>query len=69
MYLLKVTKDEDTASMLCGADAVLIVEAGAPKRLELLFLPNFGLSCDQWDVFVKGVSSSSYEAVTPGWFL
>ena len=40
--------------MLCGADAVLIVEADVPKRLELSLLPRFGLSCDQWVVFVEG---------------
>ena len=40
--------------MLRGADAVLIVEAGVPKRLELSFLPQFGLSLDRWVVFVEG---------------
>ena len=40
--------------MLCGTDAVLIVKAGVPKRLELLFCPRFGLSRDQWVVFVEG---------------
>ena len=54
MYLLKVTKDEDTASMLCGADVVLVVEAGVPNRLELPLLPRLGISPDLWVVFVEG---------------
>ena len=32
--------------MLYGADVVLIVKAGVPKRLELLLLPYFGVSRD-----------------------
>ena len=31
----------------------MFVKAGVPKRLELLLLPRFGLSRDQWFVFVK----------------
>ena len=54
MYLLKVTKDEDTASMLRGADVVLVVEAGVPNRLELPLLPRLGISPDLWVVFVEG---------------
>ena len=54
VYLLKGVKDEETASVLGGADAVLVVKAGVPKRLELPLLPRFGLYGDQWVVFVKG---------------
>ena len=46
MYLLEGVKDEETASVICGADAVLVVKAGVPKRLELLLLPCFGVSRD-----------------------
>ena len=54
MYLLKRMKDEDTASVLGGADAVLVIEVGVPKHLELLLLTCFGLYGDSWAVFVKG---------------
>ena len=47
-------KDEETASVLGGADAVLVIEEGVPKRLELLLLTCFGLYGDIWVVFVKG---------------
>ena len=40
--------------MLRGADAVLVVKAGLPKRLELSLLPCFGISRDQWVIFVEG---------------
>ena len=54
MYLLKVVKDEETSSVLCGVDVVLVVNAGVPKRLDLSLLPRFGLSHDQWVIFVEG---------------
>ena len=47
-------QDEKTASVLRGLNAVLIVKAGVPKRLELLLLPRFGLSRYRWVVFVEG---------------
>ena len=53
MYLLEGVKDEETATVLGGADAVLVVKAGFPKRLELLLLPRLSLSGDQWVVFFK----------------
>ena len=40
--------------MLCGADAVLIIKADVPKRLELLLLPRFGISCYRGVVFGEG---------------
>ena len=55
MYLLKGVKDEETASVLCGADGVLVVEACVPKRLDILLLPRFDISREKWVVFVKGV--------------
>ena len=54
VHFLEGVQDEETASVLCGSDAVFIVEAGVPKRLELLLLPRFGLSCDRWVVFFEG---------------
>ena len=54
MYPLEGTKDKDTASMICGADAVLVVKAGVPNRLELPLLPRLGISPDLWVVFVEG---------------
>ena len=51
---LEVVQDEETESLLPGADAVLIIEADVPKCLELLFLPRFGLSPDRGVVFVEG---------------
>ena len=46
VYLLEGAEDEETTSVLSGVDAVLIVEAGVPQRLELSLLPRFGVSCD-----------------------
>ena len=37
MDLLKVVEDEDPASILGGADVVLVINAGVPKRLEVSF--------------------------------
>ena len=54
VHLLEGVQDEETASVLCGADTVLIVEAGVPKLLEISLLPRFGLSNDRWVVFVEG---------------
>ena len=54
MYLLEGVQDEETSSVLRGADAVLVVESCVPKRPKLLLISRFGLSCDQWVVFVKG---------------
>ena len=55
VHFIKGVKDEETVSVLHGAYAVLIFEAGIPKRLEISLLPRFGLSRDRWVVFVKGV--------------
>ena len=54
VYPLKGVEDEETASVLGGADTVLVVVAGIPKRLELPLIPRFCLSDDRWVVFVKG---------------
>ena len=54
MHLLEGVQDEKTASVFHGSDAVLVVEASVPKRLELSLLPRFGLSRDQWVVLVEG---------------
>ena len=54
VYLLKGVKDEETASVLGGVDAVFVVESDVPKCLELLLFPRFGLSGDHWVVFVEG---------------
>ena len=40
--------------MLCGADAVLIIKADVPKRLEHSLLTRFGISCYRGVVFVEG---------------
>ena len=69
MYLLKGVYNEETAPMLCGADAVLIVEAGVPKRLELSFLPQFGLSRERWVIFVEGGFFLVERGHYPGLFL
>ena len=47
VHFLKGVQAEETASVLCGSDAVFIVEAGVSKRLELLLLPHFGLSSNR----------------------
>ena len=52
--LLKVVKDKDTASVLGGADTVLVIKAGVPKNLELPLFPHLSLSGDRWVVFVEG---------------
>ena len=54
MYLLKGVEDEETASVLSGADAVLVFEAGVSKRLDFSFLTHFGIFGDRWILFVKG---------------
>ena len=54
MQFLKGVQDEDMASVLCGADFVLIIEEGVPKRLDLSLLSRFSLSSDQWVVFIEG---------------
>ena len=54
MYLLEGVQDEETESLICGADAVSVVNTGAPKRLEFTLIPRFGLSRDRWVVFVEG---------------
>ena len=69
MHFLEGVQDEDTASVLRGVDAVLIVEAGVPKSLELSLLPRVGLSCDQWVVFVEGRVVLVERDRYPGWFL
>ena len=47
-------KDEEKASVLGGADEILVIKAGVPKRLEISLLPHFGLSGDCWVLFLKG---------------
>ena len=54
LHFLEGVQDEETASVLRGSDAVLIVEAGVPKRLDLSLLPRSGLSRDRWFVFIEG---------------
>ena len=54
MHFLKGMQDEKKESMLLGSDAVLVVKAGVPKRLDILLLPRFGLSREQWVVLVEG---------------
>ena len=54
MHFLEGLQDKDTASVLRGSYAVLIVEGVVPKRLELSLLPRFGLSRDRWVIFVEG---------------
>ena len=46
VHFLEGVQDEKTASVLRGSDAVLVVEASVPKRLELSLLPRLGLSRD-----------------------
>ena len=55
--------------MLRGADAVLIVEAGVPKRLEISLLPRFGLSHDRWVIFVEGSVVLFEQDLHPGLIL
>ena len=54
MCLLEGMEDEDTESMLVGVYAVLVIEAGVTKRLDLSLFPQFGLSGDLWVTFVDG---------------
>ena len=54
MYLLKGVEDEETASVLRGADAVLVFEAGVSKRLDFSFLTHFGIFGDRWIVLFEG---------------
>ena len=46
MYLLEIMKDEETTSTIFGAYAVLVIESGVSKFLELPLLPRFGVSHD-----------------------
>ena len=54
VHFLEGVQDEEKASVLHGADAVLIIEAVVPKSLELLLLPRFDLSRDRGFVFAEG---------------
>ena len=45
MYLLEGVEDEETASVLGGAYAVLVFKADVPKRLFFLLLPHFDIFC------------------------
>ena len=54
MYLLEGVEDEETASGVGGTYAVLIVEAGFPKRMEFSLLPRFGIFGDRWIVLFEG---------------
>ena len=54
VYLLEGVEDEETASVIGGADVVLVFEAGATKRLDFLLLPHFGIFGDRWIIFVEG---------------
>ena len=54
MYLLGVVEGEEMVSVLGGVDAVLVVEAGFPKRLGFSLLPRFGIFGDHLIIFVKG---------------
>ena len=54
MYLFKGVEDEETASVLGGADTVLVVETDFPKRLEFLLIPRFGIFGDLWIIFIEG---------------
>ena len=54
MHFLKGVQDEKTASVVRGSDAVLVVEASVPKRLEISLLPCVSISRDQWVVLVEG---------------
>ena len=54
MYLLGVVEGEEMVSVLGGVDAVLVVEAGFPKRLGFSLLPRFGIFGDLWIVFIEG---------------
>ena len=46
MCLLEGVEDEETASVLGGADAVLVLEAGVPKLLDILLISHFGIFGD-----------------------
>ena len=54
MYLVEGVEDGKTASVLGGADKVLVFKAGVSKCLEFSLLPLFGIFGDFWIVFVKG---------------
>ena len=56
MYLLEGPWDEETASVIRCVYVFLVVEACVTKRLEILLLPRFGISCDRWVVFIEGVT-------------
>ena len=53
--LLEDVDNEEPASVLGGMDAVLVVKAGVPERLDFSLFPRFGVSDDQWIVFVEGI--------------
>ena len=54
MYLVEGVEDGKTASVLGGADKVLVFKAGVSKCLEFSLLPRFGIFGDHWIVSVKG---------------
>ena len=51
---LEGVEDENTASVLHVAGAVLVFEASVPKRLEISLLPRFGILHDLWVVLIEG---------------
>ena len=53
--LLEGVGGEEPTAVLGGADAVLVIEADVPERLEFLMLPRFGISGYIWIVFIEGV--------------
>ena len=55
MDLLEGVENEEPTSMIGGADAVLVVKAGVPERLDFSLSPRFGVSGNQWTVFVEGI--------------
>ena len=54
MDLLEGVEHEEPASMLGGADEVLVIKAGVPKRLEFSLLSRFGIFGCLRTVLVEG---------------
>ena len=55
VHLLDGMEDELTASMIGGADAILVAEAVGPQGLIFVLLPHVGFRIDRLVLFVEGV--------------
>ena len=65
MYLLEDVEDEERSYVLGGTYAVLVIDAGVPKRLEFFCSHALVSLVTAGSYSSSGVFSSSKDAVTP----